>query len=93
MVLSDTACHGAEGEPSHLQLWPRGAWQARLLVETGLSRLTRVCHVQQVRHRGWASRQARLACTMAACTVWGQGHGVPPSASGFVPLSIAAFSL
>jgi acetate kinase len=31
MVLSDTACHAAEGEPSNLHLCPRGAWQDRLL--------------------------------------------------------------
>jgi hypothetical protein len=93
MVLSETACPAAEGDPSHRTRWPRGAWQAHVLVETGLSRLTLLCPLQPVRHRGWASCPARLACTMAACTVWGQWHGGPPTASGFVPLSIAALSL
>src|SRR4030095_14834651 len=37
--------------------------------------------------------QARLAFTMAAFNVLVQWHGFRPHASGFVPLSIAEFSL
>ena len=55
--------------------------------------LTLVCHFKRVMHRGWAYFQARLAFTMAACTVLVQWHGFQPSASGFAPLSIAAWSL
>src|SRR5919197_214544 len=55
IVLSDTAFHAAEGDPSNLKLCQRGAWQDRMLVETVLSMLTLVCHVKQVMHRGWAS--------------------------------------
>jgi hypothetical protein len=44
-------------------------------------------------HRGWAYFQARLAFTMAAFNVLVQWHGFQPTASGFVPLSIAEFSL
>jgi len=44
-------------------------------------------------HRGWAYFQARLAFTMAAFNVLVQWHGLQPNASGFVPLSIAEFSL
>ena len=51
------------------------------------------CHVKKVMHRGWAYFQARLAFTMAACNVLVQWHGLLPTASGFVPLSIAEFSL
>ena len=36
---------------------------------------------------------ARLAFTMAAFNVLAQWHGLRPNASGFVPLSIAEFSL
>jgi hypothetical protein len=46
-----------------------------------------------VMHRGWAYFQARLAFTMAAFNVLVQWHGFQPNASGFVPLSIAEFSL
>ncbi len=93
IVLSDTGFHAAEGDPSHLKLCQRGAWQDRMLVETVLSMLTLVCHVKKVMHRGWAYFQARLAFTMAAFNVLVQWHGLQPHASGFVPLSIAEFSL
>src|SRR6266516_2719057 len=65
----------------------------RMLVETVLSMLTLVCHLKKVMHRGWAYFQARLAFTMAAFNVLVQWHGFQPNASGFVPLSIAEFSL
>ena len=44
-------------------------------------------------HRVWAYFQARFAFTMAAFNVLVQWHGLRPNASGFVPLSIAKFSL
>src|SRR5216684_937027 len=93
IVLSDTGFHAAEGDPSNLKLCQRGEWQDRMLVETVLSMLTLVCHFKKVMHRGWADFQARLAFTMAAFNVLVQWHGFQPYASGFVPLSIAEFSL
>jgi len=93
MVLSDTGFHAAEGEPTNLTLCQRGAWQDRMLVETVLSMLTLVCHLKQVMHRGGAYFQACLAFTMAAFNVLVQWHGLRPYASGFVPHSIAEFSL
>jgi hypothetical protein len=93
IVRSDTGFHAAEGAPANLKLCQRGEWEDRLLVETVLSMLTLVCHLKQVMHRGWAYFQARLAFTMAAFNVLVQGHGFQPQASGFVPLSIAEFSL
>jgi hypothetical protein len=93
IVLSDTAFHAAEGDPSNLKLCQRGAWQDRLLVETGLSMLTLVRHGKKVMPRVWAYFEARLAFTMAAFNVLVQWHGLRPNASGFVPLSMAEFSL
>jgi hypothetical protein len=93
IVLSDTAFHAAEGDPTNLKLCRRGEWEDRMLVETVLSMLTLVCHFKKVMHRGWAYFQARLAFTMAAFNVLVQWHGFQPNASGFVPLSIAEFSL
>ena len=63
------------------------------LVETVLSMLTLVCHFKKVMHRMWDYFQARLAFTMAAFNLLLQWHGLQPNASGFVPLSIADFSL
>ncbi len=93
IVLSDTAFHAAEGDPANLKLCQRGEWQDRMLVETVLSMLTVVCHFKHVMHRGWEYFQARLAFTMAAFNVLVQWHGFQPYASGFVPLSMADFSL
>jgi hypothetical protein len=93
IVLSDTAFHATEGDPANLKLCQRGAWEDRMLVETVLAMLTVVLHFKKVMHRVWASFQARLACTMAAFNVLVQWHGLRPNASGFVPLSIAEFSL
>jgi hypothetical protein len=93
LVLSDTACHAAAGEPANLQRCQRGAWQDRLLVETGLSMLTLVSHVKQAMHRVWASCHARLAFTLAAFNGLVPWHGFQPNAAGFVPLSIAELSL
>jgi hypothetical protein len=93
IILSDTGFHAAEGDPSNLKLCQRGEWQDRLLVETVLSMLTLVCHFKKGMHRGWAYFQARLAFTMAAFNVLVQWHGFQPTASGFVPLSMAEFSL
>ena len=93
IVLSDTAFHAAEGDPANLKLCPRGEWEDRMLVETVLSMLTVVCHFKKVMHRVWAYFQARLAFTMAVFNILVQWHGLQPNASGFVPLSIAGFSL
>ena len=85
--------HAAEGGPAILTLCQRSTWQDGIVVETVLSRLTLVMHCKKVMHRGWAYVQARLAFTMAAFNVLVQWHGFEPNASGFVPLSIAEFSL
>jgi hypothetical protein len=55
--------------------------------------LTIVCYFKKVMHRVWAYCHARLAFTMAAFNVLVQWHGLQPNAYGFVPLSIAEFSL
>ena len=93
IVLSNTGFHATAGDPRNLQLCPQGEWQGRMLVETVLAMLTLVCHYKKVMPRGGAYFQARLACTMAAFNVLVQWHSCQPNASGFVPLSMAAFSL
>ena len=93
IVLSDTGFHATEGDPANLKLCPRGEWEDRMLVETVLSMLTLICHLKKVMHRVGAYLQARLAVTMAAFNVLVQWYSLQPNASGFVPLSIAGFSL
>src|SRR5256884_8691247 len=93
IVLSDTAFHATEGDPTNLKLCPRGEWEDRMLVETVLSMLTLVCHFKKVMHRVWTYFHARLAFTMAAFNILVQWYGLQHTASGFVPLSMAEFSL
>jgi hypothetical protein len=93
IVLSDTACPAAEDDPTNLKLCRRGEWNDRILVETGLSMLTLVCHFKKVMHRVWEYFQARLAVTMAALHLLVQWYGLPTDKHGFVPLSITDFGL
>jgi hypothetical protein len=93
MILRDTGCHAAAGDPRTLQLCQRGEWQERMLGEAVVAMLTLVGHRQQGMQRGWAYCQARLACTMAAFKVLVRWHGLRPTASGVMPLSIAECSL
>jgi len=66
IVLSDSAFHAAEGDPTNLKLCQRGEWQDRMLVETVLSMLTLVSHFKKAMPRVWAYFRARLAFAMAA---------------------------
>jgi hypothetical protein len=93
IIFSDTAFHAAAGDPPNLKLCPRGKWNDRMLIETVLSMLTVVNHFKKVMHRVWEYFQARLAFTMAVFNVLVQWDGFSPDEQGFVPLSIAEFSL
>jgi len=75
------------------EVWQRGVWQDCLRVETVLAMLTLVSHFTQAMHRVWASCEARLACTLAACHVLVSWQSVQPNAAGFVPLSRAELRL
>src|SRR5256884_7162179 len=68
IVLSDTAFHAAEGDPSNLKLCQRGEWEERMLVETVLSMLTLVCPCKKDIDPGWGYFYAWLAFTIAGIT-------------------------
>jgi hypothetical protein len=93
IILGDLAFHAAAGDPANLKLCARGAWNDRMLIETVLSMLTLVSHFKKMMHRVWEYFEARLAFTMAAFHVLVQWHGLPVDENGFVPLSVAEFSL
>jgi len=76
-----------------MKVCPRGTWNVRMMAETVLSMLTTVCHLKKMLHRVWAYFQARLAYTMAAYNLLVQWHGLQPDENGFIPLSIAEFTL
>jgi hypothetical protein len=93
IVLADTHFHSAQGDPPNLKICPRGQWNVRMLIETVLSMLTTICHFKKVFHRTWEQFEARLAFTMALFNILVQWNGLEPDETGFVPLSIAQFSL
>jgi len=93
IVLSDTAFHAVTGDPVNLKLCQRGEWNDRMLIETVLSMLTVISHFKKVLHRVWEYFQARLAFTLAMFKLLVQWYGLPANEEGFVPLSIAEFSL
>lgn len=93
IVLADTHFHAKQGDPPNLKICPRGTWNVRMLIETVLSMLTTVCHFKKITHRIWDYFQAHLAFAMAAFNILVQWDGLQPDENGFIPLSIAEFSL
>lgn len=93
IVLSDTGFHAKNGDPSNLKLCPKGHWNDRMLIETVLSMLTVVCHFKKMRPRVWTAVKAQLAFGMALFNLLVKWDGLPANEAGFIPLSIAEFSL
>jgi hypothetical protein len=93
IVLTDTGFHAKVGAPPNMKVCKRGEWNVRMVVETVWSMMTTVCHFKKVLHRVWAYFETRLAWTMATFNLLVQWYGLDPDADGFVPLSIADFSL
>ena len=92
IVLTDTGFHAKTGDPSNMNVCPRGIWNTRMLVETVLSMLTTGFHSKKVAHRVWAYFRARVAWTMAAFHLLAR-WGMERDAHEMVRLSIAYFSL
>lgn len=64
-----------------------------MLIETVLSMLTVVCHTKKMRHRLAEYFRTHVGLITAAFNVLIGWFGLPPNEDGFVPLSIAEFSL
>lgn len=93
VVLSDEGFEKVDWHPTNLKVCERGEWNGRMLIETVLSMLTRICHFKRVAHRVWDYFKSRLAYTMALFNILVQWHGFDPDNDGIVRLSIADFSL
>jgi len=93
VVFGDTGFAKKDWHPDNLKLCKRGEWNTRMLVETILSMLTRICHFKHVGHRVWSYFESRLAYTMALFNLLAQWYGLEPDENGYVRLSIAEFSL
>jgi hypothetical protein len=93
VIFTDQTFHSAAGDPPNQKACKRGTWNVRMVVETILSLLTRVCHLKQATQRTWQGLHARLAYTMALFNVLVLWDGFPVDTDGNVHLSIAEFSL
>ena len=93
VVFADEGFAKVDWHPINLRLCQRGQWNDRMVVETVLSMLTLVCHFKSVVHRRWQYFQTRVGFTMALFNLLIQWDGLSPDVDGFVPLSIARFSL
>jgi len=64
-----------------------------MVIETVYSRLTLISHTKKMMHRVIDSLEARLAFPVAAFNLLVQWDGLNLDSDGFVPLSIAEFTL
>jgi hypothetical protein len=93
IVLADLGFEKKDWQPDHLKLCQRGTWNVRMVVETVLSMLTYLCDFKHSRHKVWDYFETKVGFTMALFNILVQWHGFQPDENGFVPLSIAEFSL
>ncbi len=93
VVLTDTGFHAKTGDPPNMKPCKRGTWNVRMVVETVLAMLTRVCHFKRLSHRKWPAFMARVAFTLALFNVLVLWDGLQVDAEGVIHLSIAPFSL
>lgn len=97
VVLADQGFHAKKtdttGDPPNLKVCQKGKWNDRMVVETFFSMLTNVCHLKKMGQRAWDCLRARLACVTALFNLLAQWDGLLPDESGFIPLSLAPFSL
>ena len=93
VVFADMGFAKKGWQPTNLRLCHRGEWNVRMVVETILSMLTYICNFKHSHHKVWTYFETKLAFTMAMFNILVQWHGFQPDETGFVPLSIAVFSL
>jgi hypothetical protein len=93
VLLADTGFHAAAGDPANLKLCHRGEWNDRMLVETAFSMATVVSHTKKMRHRVAQYFEAHLGFLAAMFNILTGWYGLPADSEGFVPLSMAEFSL
>lgn len=93
VLFSDTGFAKKDWHPENLRLCQRGEWNVRMVVETVLAMLTSVCQFKHMAHKAWSYFETHVGFTLALFNILVQWHGFLPNESGFVPLSIAEFSL
>lgn len=93
VIFSDAGWEKVDWQPTNLRICQRGEWNVRMVVETVLSILTRICHCKHMPHRSWPAFESRLCYTFCLFNLLIELHGLQPDDTGFVELSIAAFDI
>lgn len=93
VIFADMGFAKVDWHPTNLRLCKRGEWNVRMVIETVLSMLTYICQFKHMAHKAWAYFETHVGFTLALFNILIQWHGFSPDDSGFVPLSIAEFSL
>lgn len=93
VIFADTGFAKVGWHPTNLRLCKRGEWNVRMVVETVLSMLTRICHCKHMAHRTWLYFETHLCYILALFNLLIELHGLQPDEHGFVKLSIADFAL
>jgi hypothetical protein len=79
ITLADAGC-GAVDRPANIKLCPRGHWNERMLIETVLSLVHRVCHLKYLWHRTRPYLQMHLAYVAALFnTLLALNHQLDPA--------------
>jgi len=93
VIFADEGFRKQDWKPDHLRICKRGEWNVRMLIETILSMLTYISHFKHTHQKNWTYFETKVGFTMALFNVLVQWYGLPANENGFVPLSIAEFSL
>lgn len=97
LILADSGFHAKQTEttcdPPNLKICAKRTWNVRIIVETVLSMLTRVCLIKKVGHRSWEGLRAHLAYALAVFNICVQWNGLQPDQYGAIPISMAEFAL
>jgi hypothetical protein len=93
VMFTDMGFHAKAGDPPNMKPCPRNTWNVRMVVETVLAMLPRVCQVKKLSQGRWPYVVARLSFTMALFSLLVQWDGLQLGDGGHVSLSFAQFSL
>lgn len=93
VVFADSGFHRTGGDPPNVRICHKDEWNGRMLVETVFSMTSVIAHTKKMSQRTWHGLIARLAHLAAVFNVLVDWHGLNHNSEGFVPISIAQFSL